>query len=191
VRVVGQDGTARLTAWTNQSIPGQYAFKAKPDSHIRIDAAQDREQKLRFYNLTANDPYVNRAETSKMIATAFGLDPARLIKQPDPKGPEPAAGSISFKVEDFVGPGAPIAAELAAQCGYKVSPEAMQAAGAFASMWAQLQAEMAATAQAQKDAATGRPPTSADTEHGGAAQGLNPVDKHAADITGGLPGVGH
>lgn len=189
VRVLGPDGEARLTPWTNAMIPGHYAFKAKPDSHIRIDAAQDREQKLRFYNLTANDPFVNRMETTKMIATAFGLDPARLLKQPDPKGPEPATGSISFKIEDFIGPGAPIAAELAAQCGYKVSPQAMQAAGGFAQMWAMFQAEQQAQAEAQKAAQKGQP-TAAQTAHGGAAEGIPPVDKHASEITGGRTGPG-
>lgn len=185
VRVVGTDGEARLTPWSNQSIPGQYAFKAKPDSHIRIDAAQDRDQKLRFYNLTANDPFINRMETSKMIAEAFGLDPVRLIKQPDPKGPDPATGSISLKPDDFAGPAAPIAVEMAKAIGIVISPAAMQAAGAFAQMWAELQAQMA---QAQQ-AANGL--TAGDTEHGGAAQGIPPVDKHASEITGGLQGVGH
>lgn len=187
VRVLGPQGEAVLTQWTNAQIAGSFAFKAKPDSHIRIDAAQDREQKLRFYTITGQDPYANRVETLKMMATAFGLDPQRFVKMPDPKGPDPATGSIAFKVEDFIGPAAPIAAELAAQCGYRVSPQAMQAAGGFAQMWAMFQAEQQAQAEAQKAAQKGQP-DSAQTQHPGAVQGLPPVDKHASEITGNRTG---
>jgi hypothetical protein len=189
VRLGGEAAAGRLAQWDKTQIPGPYAFSAKPNSHVRIDAAYDREQALRFYQLTGQDPYVNRAETVKMVALKFGLDPAKVLKQPDPKGPDPASASVSFKIEDFIGPGAPIAIELAAQAGYKISPAAMQATQGFAQIWGAIQAEQAAAAEQQKAAQKGQP-KAGDTEHGGSVQGIPPVDKHQQDLTGGLPGIG-
>jgi hypothetical protein len=183
IRVEGPDAASRLVQWDKTSLGVGYAFTAKPDSHVRIDAAQDREQALRAYNLLANDPFVNRMELVKMVTSRFGLDPARVMKQPDPKGPDPASVSLSFKVEDFVGPMAPIAMELAAQGGYKISPQAMQAAGAFAQMWAQIQAE-------QQQAEAAAKATAQQTAHGGAADRVAPIDQHQADLSGALPGPG-
>ncbi len=189
VRLQGQQAAARLVAWDKTTIPGPYAFSAKPNSHVRLDASADREQALRYYNLTANDPYSNRQESLRELALKFGRDPAKAMKQPDPKGPDPASASMSFKVEDFIGPAAPIAFELAAQAGYKISPQAMQAAQGFAQAWAAIQAEQAAAAEAQKSAEKGQP-KAGDTAHGGAAQGLSPIDKHDADLTGAVQGIG-
>jgi hypothetical protein len=93
---------------------------------------------------------------------------------------------MSFKMEDFAGPMAPIAIELAAQAGYKISPQAMQAAQGFAQIWAAIQAEEQAKMAADKAAQTGKP----STEHGGAVQGLSPIDKHSADLSpGGMQGM--
>lgn len=184
VRLEGQSAATRLQAWDKTTIGGLYAFKAKPNSHVRIDAEAERDQELRYYNIARQDPYGNGAEVFKQLSMKFGKDPQRVMKQPDPKGPDPAKGSISFTVADFIGPGAPIAAELAAQCGYKVSPQAMQAAGGFAQIWSQIQAEQQATADAQKQLTAG------DAAHGGAAERAPMIDKHEGDLTGQLPGPG-
>ena len=187
VRLEGDAGAARMEQWTKLQIPGPYAFKARPDSHIRLDATQLLDRALKAYNLLANDPYVQRAELVKPVALQLGLDPARLMKQPDPQGPAPAKGSITFTVQDFIGPGAPIAIELAAQAGYKISPQAMQATQGFAQIWAQIQQEQAQQAEMQKQAAKG--PKAGDTAHGGAAERVNPIDQHQADLTGGMQGI--
>ncbi len=193
VRLEGEAGASQMVEWTKLNIPGPYAFKAKPDSHIRLDAATDREQSLRAYNLLANDPYINRQELVKDVALKFGYDPARLMKQPDPQGPPPAKGSIAFTVQDFIGPAAPVAQELAAQAGFKVSPQAMQAASVFGQLWAQAKAEqqqMEAEQKAAQKGGGGAPPTAAETAHGGAAERVPPIDQHQADLTGQLPGPG-
>ena len=121
----------------------------------------------------------------KNLSALWGYDPARVMKQPDTKGPEPAKGSISFTVADFIGPGAPVAQELAAQCGYKVSPQAMQAASAFGQLWEQAKAEQAQMEQQQKAQLK-----AGDTAHGGAAERAPMIDKHEGDLSGALPGPG-
>lgn len=180
VRLDGQSAAARLQAWDKTTIGGLYAFKAKPNSHVRLDADGELKKALDYYNIGRNDANANGAELFKNLTLAYGYDPQRSMKQPDPKGPDPAKGSIAFKIEDFIGPGAPIAIELAAQAGYKISPQAMQATQGFAQIWAQIQQEQA-QAQAMQKAAD---------EHGGAAERTEPIDKHALDKTGQLPGPG-
>lgn len=187
--IVGPNGVARLQAWDKTAIPGPFVLKARPNSHIRLNAEQDFGQELQFFNLAGNAPEGNRAYMLQRLATKRGLDPARALQQPPQKGPDPATGSISFTVQDFIGPGAPVAAELAAQCGYKVSPQAMQAASMFGQLWAQMQAEQKAQQEAQKAAAKGNP----ETDHGGAMETMGataPINKHAQERTGAVQGIG-
>lgn len=183
---VGADGAKRLTAWDMHLVAGRFAYEVKPDSQLRIDLAQKRQQDIQFVNLMANAPEANRSELLRTLARDFGYDPTKVVVQPPAKTPDMAKGSISFKIEDFIGPGAPVAAELAAQCGYKVSPQALQAASLFGELYAQMQA----AAQAQQAAPAGGAPQ---TEHGGALDGageFEPISKHAGAITGAPSGRG-
>ncbi len=180
--LVGQTGATTLQAWDKTLIPGPFVLKPRPNSHIRLSPEQDFQQELQFFNLAGNAPEGNRFYMLQRLASKRGLDPNRAVQEPPPKGPDAAKGSISFKVEDFIGPGGPVAAELAAQCGFKVSPEAMQQAN---TMLAIVQAQ-----QAQMDALAAQ---NTETEHGGAMEhgGLtNPINKHAQERTGGVPGMG-
>ena len=42
----------------------------------------------------------------------------------------------------------------------------------------------------ETDEAAKKQPTAGESAHGGAAQKIEPIDQHQADLTGGLPGVG-
>jgi hypothetical protein len=188
VRILGPDGTAKFETWNRTSIPGAYAFTSRPNSHVRLDAETDFRQELDFFNLAGNAPEGNRFQMLRQLATKRGMDPAKVLQQPPPKTPDPAKGSISFKVEDFFGPGAPVAAELAQQCGFKISPQALQASSMFGQLYAQMQAEQAALEQ-QGGPQGGNP----ETEHGGSMEGgggTERINKHASQITGGTQGIG-
>lgn len=185
VPITGDDGVQRLAPWNKLAIPGPFILKPRPNSHIRLDPEQEFQQDLRFFNLAGNAPEGNRSYMLQRLATKNGMDPMRVLQQPPPKTPEAGKGSVTLKVEDFLGPGAPIAAAFAKHIGMEIPPDALQAASVFAQMWARMQAQAALQAQQ----AQGHP----ETEHGGAMEhgGMtDPINKHAQDLTGGMPGIG-
>lgn len=102
VRIVGEDGAARLETWNKKKIAGKFAFSVKPDSSIRINASEEREVFLRYFNLTANHPNSNSIEQLRTLATVFNRDPAKMV---NPQGPPPKEEkpklSISIKGEDL------------------------------------------------------------------------------------------
>ncbi|HEY3220324.1 MAG TPA: hypothetical protein VGJ80_06310 [Gemmatimonadales bacterium] len=184
VRIVGPDGAKRLIAWNKDTIAGSFAFAAKPDSHVRIDAAQRRQQALQNYNQLRKDPSVNAQYLITAVANETGLDPARLYVPPQPPKEEKPSVSWALKIEDFLGPGAPIAVEIAKQVGVVISPEALQMSQQLGAMAAAMLQQQAA----QQAAAAGSP--NGQSAHGGAADQTEPINKHNEQVTGGTPGVG-
>jgi hypothetical protein len=169
VEILGQDGAAELQQWDRTSIQGSFLFKAKPDSALRMDAQAERKQALDLYNLLANDPNVVRVELLRSIIQKYNMDPARIIVEKLPeKGPEPPKISLTFKGEDLLNPAA--VAFLAAN-GVTVPPEIMP------------MAQMADQVRDLSRGGEGSPP------HGGAAQQVEPLSKHALRGQG-LPGIG-
>ena len=101
IEIVGEDGKNRFAQWDRQTIQGDFAFAFRPDSSLRVDAAQNREMMLRFINLTTNNQNFNQQETARLLCEAFGQDPTPLLKQPEPPRPEPPKASFSIKGEDL------------------------------------------------------------------------------------------
>jgi hypothetical protein len=101
MEIEGQDGAMRLEQWDKQMIQGRYAFSVRPDSSVRVNAAEDREQMLRFHNLTANSPYFNHIEGAKDLARKFNMDPNKIVTQPPPPPPEKPKVSVSIKGDDL------------------------------------------------------------------------------------------
>ncbi len=190
IAIVGENGDQQLKTWNKQTIQGRYAFSVKPDSSVRIDAAEERDFYLRAYNLLANDPNINRAELVKGLAARLGLDPAKVLQQPPPPPPEKPKVNFSFKGEDLLNP---IVLSILEQTGIQIQPDAIAQAAAKA-----LQGQITPPPSAQRGASNPGPGT---TVPGGApakgpqhpspvngqqtaASGVAPVNKHAADLTG-------
>lgn len=183
--LVGQDGVTRLAAWDKTKIPGQFVLKARPNSHIRLNPEQDFQQDLQLFNLAGNAPEGNRMYMLQRLFMKRGWDPARALQPPPPKSPDTAKLSISIKMDDFVLPQGPVTAEIAKQMGLTISPEAIQLSQAMF----QQAAALAATVQTDQPGPDGQP----ETEHGGAMETMGetaPINKHSADRTGGLEGIG-
>lgn len=180
-QIVGPQRAAIWDAW-RKTVPSALAFKALPDSALRVDQAVDRKQSQDLYTYLANDPHVNRQELLKGLLRKFHLDPSKIMVQPPPQKPEPPKLALSFKGEDLIGPQAPIVIEILQQQGIQISPEAVsQSQGML------LQAEqMAAAAAAEDEAKKGR----AETKHGGKVAQAESLDKHAVDMTGGMQNTG-
>lgn len=175
VAILGEDGAQRLAAWDKTQIQGRYAFSARPDSTVRIDAAEERAELLRAYNLMANDPRVNREAFLNEIAARFRLDPKKFLQQPPAPAPEAPKISISFKGELLP---AGVQLQIFQQNGIQVSPNDV------AEMTAKQMIELTTqAAQAKAPASRGN------GKHGGAARPMQPISQHDADLTGSRPGV--
>lgn len=179
VEVVGEDGIRSLASWDKTKIQGRFAYSAKPDSTLQLDAAWDKKQAIDEYQMLRQDPLVNPQYLLTRLARRIGADPAQFLAQPQPPKPEPPKPAFSFKGEDLnpAAPQSPIVMEILAQGGVQISPQAMQQA----QMLAQQQILVAQQQQAQAQA---------DTTHKGAAPQTAPLSKHAADASGMLPGAG-
>jgi hypothetical protein len=185
-RAVQIVGPQRAQWWEafRKNVPAPIAFTALPDSALRTDQATDRQQAQQLYSFLANDPYIQpgRAKLLEKLLRKYHIDPMGIVGQPPPAKPEPPKLSFSFKGEDLVAPQGPIVLEIAAQLGITINPETVQTALA-----AQAQSvELAAQADAQKEAAKAAP----DTTHGGMLAPQESLSKHASEKTGAIQGSG-
>jgi hypothetical protein len=178
-KIVGPQRAQYWDLWRTQT-PSTLAFTALPDSALRVDQAVDRKQAQELYSFLANDPFVNRQALLEKLLRKFHLDPATIVKQPEPPKPEPPKLSFSFKGEDLVAAQAPIVLEIASQLGLKISPEMVQLSQ---QMFLQAQ-QMAAAEAAEQEAQKG------DTKHGGKVAQQESLSKHASDLTGGMQNTG-
>lgn len=191
VRLEGQDAQklGPLVPWDRTKVQGRFAFTAKPDSAIRVDAAKDRKDALDFINYTIKSPYINQAEALTWLAQKFNLDPAKVLTQPPPPKEEKPSVSWSIKPEDFTSPAAPIAAWMSKLAGWEIPPAVLEATKELtAYVAARAMAEATAQQQQQAQGEEGQP--QGQQPHGGAADKADPINKHQSDQTGGMQGIG-
>ena len=182
--IVGQAAAQQWESW-RKMVPATLAFTALPDSALRTDLAVERKRAMDEYTYFANDPYINRAELLKALLPRLNYSQKMLNPQPPEKGPEPTKPGLSLKGEDLnpLAPQFPILVEVLAQCGIKISPQAIQQAQA-AAMNQLMMGQM--TADATATDGEGQP----DTEHGGKVAQMESLSKHANEETGAMQGTG-
>ena len=178
-KIVGPDRAAAWDAW-RKAVPSSLAFTALPDSALRTDQAVDRKQAQDLYSYLANDPFIakGRQKLLEKLLRKFHIDPAGIVSPPDPPKPEPPKLALSFKGEDLVGPQAPIVIEILKQQGITVSDAAIQVS------------QQALANQQQLEAAAAAEQAAGETTHGGKMPQQGSLDKHAAEQTGGMQGIG-
>lgn len=181
--IVGDDGVKALQAWDMKAIQGEFAFRAKPDSALRIDADVEKRQSLSLYNLLGKDPNVNRVELLKTVLLRHNIDPTKIVVPTPPPAPhpEPPKVSLSFKGEDM---GNPMVLAILQQLGIQL-PTPQELAG--------MPSEPAQPGQAGPPGMM--PPPGAGGPGGGAPPGMaphpgavpqaEPLSKHSLDQTAG------
>jgi hypothetical protein len=186
-QILGEDGNKLWISWNKEQIAGRFAYTIKPDSQIHVDAAQDRQQDLAFYNLTARDPFINRLELARRLALKWGFNPDKLVQPPPPQGPPKPNVQVRIQAQDLDPrlPQFPFAIEILQQSGYQISPDALQNSVILAGK-ATAQGSLPDDITPPKDSGLPKP----QPEHPGAAEQTEPISKHAADRTGALPGGG-
>lgn len=102
VQVGGEEAMARLQVWNGKLIQGRYLYDIAPDSQLAPDNAQDFNLTLKYFNIVAMDPLVNRAYLHRRLARMRGFDPAKVIAtanmqmiQPPMGGPSQAGGTVN------------------------------------------------------------------------------------------------
>jgi hypothetical protein len=163
VEIVGQNGAKTLAAWNQHVIAGRYAYDAKPDTQLTMDPQARIKKVLDFVNFMAKSQYMNQAELARIVTLEFGYDPGRLVVQPTPPPPEKPKLSMSLALT---------AADLAV-------PEVRQVMQIEGITLGPVSPELHAAAQAQ---------ALKNLPHGGAADHVEPISQHSADLTGHMDG---
>jgi hypothetical protein len=78
-----------------EALATSFTYSVRVDSTVRLDAEQRIEQLQRALNLTAQSGFVNPQPIIAEIIELSGLDPAKVVVDPQPKAPEPVKVSIS------------------------------------------------------------------------------------------------
>jgi hypothetical protein len=78
-KITGEDGAARMQAWTGKMVSGRWLYDIAPDSQMDVDTAQDRQQNLNLYNQVKGDPLVNRVPVLQRLFRSFGYDPSKCV----------------------------------------------------------------------------------------------------------------
>lgn len=186
IRLEGQDAQrlGALVPWNKTMLPGRYAWSAKPDSQIRVDAASDRKYSLDYTNYMAKSPVVNQEYLAYWLSMKFGVDPTKMLKKPEPPPQETPSVTWSIKMEDFLGPAAPIATILAQSAGIVIPPQVLADVQTLGAAYAaQMLAQQQAEAQAKQQ-------QGAQPEHGGPADKAELLNKRQSDQTRGMEGTG-
>src|SRR5688572_8610782 len=86
-----------------QEMANAFLYTVRVDSTVRQDADERIEKLTRGLNLTAQSGYVNPKPIIAEIWELLGVDPAKVVIDPQPKAPEPVKVSVS-KAEDIINP---------------------------------------------------------------------------------------
>lgn len=189
--LVGEDGAARLVQWNAQTIQGEFAFEARPDAALRLDAASDRQQALNLFTLLANDPFVDRRKLLTEVLRTHNLTPEAVLL-PQPPQPQPERPNLSIRLDsdafDPTRPHALLMYDLLEKYGIQLDPAAVQKARELATRMLTLAAQNPLLALADTTRvdirSDGAPPSStpmAQPAHPGAVTPVPRLNKTVAE----------
>jgi hypothetical protein len=121
---IGPEGAERLQTWDRSQINGEFVYSIRSDSTIRLDAQQRIQQLMQILDIAGKAPFVNPEPIIREIIELSGLDPADVMVQPQPKGPEPLNVSIRNR-EDL---NDPLMLALLMKTGQAPTPQELEAA---------------------------------------------------------------
>jgi hypothetical protein len=186
--MVGDEGAARLVQWNNQMLMGDYAFEARPDAALRLDAASDRQQALNVYQLLRRDELVDAKGLLTEVVRTHNMLPEKTLVQQPPE-PQPDRPNISFRFSgedlDPTRPHALMVYDLMAKSGIALDPNVIQQARQLAEKMLSMAAQnplLALADTTRLDIRGNAAPMSGATtppqpEHGGLAQQQEPLSK--------------
>jgi len=187
VELLGQDGTQRWMQWDKDAISVRWGVTAKPDSGVYLDADTERRVAMNGYNFLRKDPRVEPDALLTWTMRKMGMNPQQMLAPPaPPPGPPPPNVNVRVLMEDLIGPAAPIALKILQSAGYELTDQDL----------AVVQQSAAALMAQQGTLYPPRPPTAPPPgqpgqpqAHGGMSDQTDLLNKHAAEETGGMPGM--
>lgn len=186
IQIVGRDGAAKWTQWDKKTIAGRFLYNIQPDSGARVDEAVERDHALKTYEMLRKDPLVNPQTLLRKIAPALRMSPNELIKPAEPPQPEKPNLSYRFGGTDLANPIAVaimLMTEQISEEDIQAAQKLIQAAGMPVVMPNPTPPTGLESAYAQHVGAPIAP-------HGGMADKAPHLNKHQADQTGGMQGIG-
>jgi hypothetical protein len=208
VTMLDDNGAKQLVEWSKDNIQGRFTFEIEGNSSV--DQSEQRNEFMQWYNLVGKDPLMDHKKLDMALCRVFGKNPQDFLAPPPPapEPPKPALPhgiTLTLKGSDCnpLSPEWPILLALLEAAGIALPPAVLQAAQAQA---AHTGLPVAATGQQpppppgpmlppKNPGGPGAPPPlpigpqvgQPVPEHGSADK-ASPIDKHAEDRTGNLPG---
>lgn len=113
-------------AWDFKTVLPDVVLKIRPDSTVLLDSQQRLQRLTQFLNMTAKSGYVNVMPVIVEIAELSGLDPADVVKQPQPPAPEEPNISYRFSGKDDLY--SPVVMAMLMKSGQAPTPQELAAA---------------------------------------------------------------
>lgn len=183
--MVGPDGATRLVQWNAQTLAGDYAFEARPDAALRLDAQADRQQALNLYQLLRRDELVDAKGLLTEVVRCHNMLPEKTLVQQPPE-PQPDRPNISFRFSgedlDPTRPHALMVYDLMAKSGIALDPNVIAQARMLAEKMLSLAAQnpllaLADTTRVDIRSDGAAPATSPQPGHGGVQPQVEPLNK--------------
>jgi hypothetical protein len=105
IDLLGEEDAAKFQVWDRTKVQGaKFVFSIRQDSTVRLDSQQRQQQLMQFLNLTGKSGFVNVGPVIAELAALTGLDPAKVLRQPEPPPPESINLSLRVSGEDLLNP---------------------------------------------------------------------------------------
>jgi hypothetical protein len=102
-------------------------FTIRPDSTVLLDSEQEYKRLERFLDVSAKSGYAQPKPMLERMAALSQLDPAEVIKDPQPNAPDSPNISFRFSGEDLLGPMANVVLAIMMKAGQAPTPDELQA----------------------------------------------------------------
>jgi len=112
-------------AWDRRAIAGEFVYTIRPDSTVRLDADQRVDKLMKLVNLVGKSGFITPKPIIEELVSLHGLDPADVMKEPQPPTPDQPNISYRFSGEDLINP---IAVAIMLGEGKPPTPETLEAA---------------------------------------------------------------
>jgi len=84
IDIIGQDGARYWIEYTGAAIKGEYNIKVNPDDSLPVTFETRRQEARELYQLTAQDPTINRVEMSRQLLNQYDWIDSDLLLAPRP-----------------------------------------------------------------------------------------------------------
>jgi hypothetical protein len=115
----------RMQSWDRRSMAGEFVYYIRPDATVLLDAQGRVARLMKYLNVVGKSGYVDPKPIIAEITMLNGLDPATVMRDPEPAAPDAPNISFRFNAVDLVNP---IALAMLVKSGQAPNPDDLAAA---------------------------------------------------------------